>query len=41
MPTLFDRIAGLKKNRWFRRLLLLLVLGGLAILFWEFRRSLD
>jgi len=41
LPTLFDRIAGLKKKRWFRRILLAVLFSGLAVLFVECRKSLN
>ncbi len=41
LPTLFDRIAGLKKKRWFQWILLAVLFSGLAVLFVECNKSLN
>lgn len=41
LPTLGDKIFGLRKKKWFKRFLLLVLFGGLAFLFVECRKALD
>jgi hypothetical protein len=41
MPTIGDRIAGLRKKKWVQALLMLILFSGLTFLFVECRKAMD